>query len=42
METKFCCKCERDLPLSMFHKDKSTKDGLDAFKRLLMTPLDNN
>lgn len=31
METKFCCKCERDLPLSMFHKDKSRKDGLSCY-----------
>ena len=31
METKFCCKCERDLPLSMFYKDKSRKDGLSCY-----------
>lgn len=31
METKFCCKCEKDLPLSMFYKDKSRKDGLSCY-----------
>jgi hypothetical protein len=27
METKFCKKCERELPLTMFYKDKTTKSG---------------
>lgn len=31
MGTKYCKKCERDLPLSMFYKDKSRKDGLSCY-----------
>ena len=31
METKFCKRCERNLPLSMFYKDKTTKDGLSFY-----------
>ena len=31
METKFCPKCKRDLPLSMYYKDKSRKDGLSCY-----------
>lgn len=28
MQTKHCKRCDRDLPLSMFHKNKKTKDDL--------------
>lgn len=28
METKICCECGRELPISEFNKKRSTKDGL--------------
>jgi hypothetical protein len=31
METRFCKKCQRDLPLSMYHKDKSRKSGFSFY-----------
>jgi hypothetical protein len=33
METKFCPKCKRDLPLDMYYSDKSTKTGLSCYCR---------
>jgi hypothetical protein len=30
-ETKTCTKCERELPLSEFHKNRATKDGLQSW-----------
>lgn len=30
METKYCSSCERDLPVTMFSKNRSRKDGLQS------------
>jgi hypothetical protein len=33
MNTKYCKRCDRELPLSEFHKDRSLKDGLAFYCR---------
>jgi len=33
MDTKYCPKCSRNLPLGSFGKDRSTKSGLGAYCR---------
>ena len=29
-KTKRCCKCKKELPVEEFHKNKSSKDGLNS------------
>lgn len=31
MITKCCARCKKDLPLSQFHNNRSTKDGLQSY-----------
>lgn len=38
--TKVCSKCRRELPVNEFNKDKSKKDGLDAYCRKCKTERD--
>ena len=33
VETKYCKRCDRELPLSNFHKDRKSKDGLAFYCR---------
>lgn len=30
MKTKVCAKCKRELPVTEFHRNKATKDGLQS------------
>lgn len=38
--TKVCSRCRRELPVNEFNKDKSKKDGLDAYCRKCKTERD--